>query len=166
MHNATLKLGYEILSKRIFGVAKLLHIFLLSLIVSINYFSRVGACGFIHEWPTEDTLRHYGLSEVQIEKIKASIDTLLKIKDSLYKEKEREYDNLAKLIEAEKADKIKIRTSRERIEKLWAGILRNDVRFLLEMRKMLPPPLYKRVKGFFKIGAPHKWRDRYKKEGK
>ncbi|MEO0099453.1 MAG: hypothetical protein ABIK99_02600 [candidate division WOR-3 bacterium] len=92
---------------------------------------------------------------------------MLKVKDSLTREKEREYENLTKLMEAEEIDEIKIRRASEKVEKLWGGILRNDISFLLKMRKTLPPKLYKKIRRLFKLGDPNKWKENLeKKEGR
>ncbi len=59
------------------------------LIFFLMFNLKLTACSLMQEWPNEDTLKHYGLSEIQIKNIKVTLDSLLKVKDSLSSEKDK-----------------------------------------------------------------------------
>lgn len=148
-------------SKKLKGPCFTYLIFVISFLL-VNF--KVNACGLLQEWPNKDTLRHYGLSEIQIEHIKNSLDLLLKVKDSLSMEKDKEHTYLTKLIDADEVDEIKIKKSVERLGELWSEILINDVKFILKMREELPHDLYKTIRRLFKLGNPENWRNVLKKK--
>ncbi|HID93741.1 MAG TPA: hypothetical protein EYP60_06560 [bacterium (Candidatus Stahlbacteria)] len=132
---------------------------LVGLISSISVFE-ANACGFMHEWPNEDTLRSYGLSDKQIKEIETLLVNLQKEKDSLKAEKDAEFAKLAKLVDADELDEAKIQSTRKKIEEIWGMILRNDVEFLLKARKILPSDLYSKIKRLIGKGEFHSgWRN-------
>lgn len=118
----------------------------------------------MHQWPTEDTLKKYGLLDKQIEDIKVLLNDLQKRKDSLSKEKDIEFAKLTELVDADKPDKDKIEVVQRRITELWGAILNNDVEFIMKVRELIPSKLYSKIKKLVKKGEFHKWLETLKSE--